>query len=46
VHDHQGSGGYSYPDGAGERLTPMHSDGASDQKKRQTVNENQDRMAK
>jgi hypothetical protein len=41
VYDHQGGGCYGDPDSAGARLIPVHSDGASDQEKRQTVNENQ-----
>jgi hypothetical protein len=37
---------YGDPDGAGARLIPVHSDGASDQKKRHTVNEDQHRITK
>jgi hypothetical protein len=46
VHDYQGSGCYGDPDGAGARLIAVHSDGTSDQKQRQTVNEDQHRMTK
>jgi len=46
VHDHQGSTCYGDPDGAGTRLIPVHPDGASSQQERETVNEDQDRMAK